>query len=261
MGRRKQTASEQGAPPGDWWRSYFDGEYLREFGRWMDPVEDRVQVARLLDVLALPSGSRVLDLACGQGRHAHLLAEAGFDVTGLDFSKELLRRAKARGTGKTLRYVRGDMRRLPLRWRRRFDAVVNLFTSFGFFDDPADDAAVLAGVSRVLKRGGVFVFHAGSRDGLTARFLKGDEWDGADGTRVRQDRTFDPLSGRLTIATTLTRRRRVERRLHRIRLYTATEMGRALADADLQLEAAFSGFSDRPLDRAAHEMLLVARRR
>lgn len=261
MARAARIRDGQGAPPGDWWRSYFDGAYLREFGKWMDPVEDRAQVARLLDVLALPAGARLLDLACGQGRHAHLLAEAGFDVTGFDYSRELLKRAKARGTGPSLRYHRGDMRRLPLRWRRRFDAVVNLFTSFGFFDDPADDAAVLKGVARVLKPGGVFVFHAGSRDGLTARFLKGDEWDDADGTRVRQDRSFDALSGRLTIASTLTRRKRVERRVHRIRLYTATEMATALAAVGLDVEAAFSGFSGQPLARTAHEMLLVARRR
>lgn len=70
----------------------------------------------------------------------------------------MLKAAKARGTGKTLRYTRGDMRSLPLRWTRRFDGVVNLFTSFGFFDNPADDARVLKQVARVLKRGGSFVW-------------------------------------------------------------------------------------------------------
>ncbi|PYO76348.1 MAG: class I SAM-dependent methyltransferase, partial [Gemmatimonadetes bacterium] len=64
-------------------------------------------MARLTDLLGLPVGSRVLDVPCGQGRHTHLLAEAGYDVDGLDYSKDLLAVARRRGTGHTLRYTRG----------------------------------------------------------------------------------------------------------------------------------------------------------
>ncbi len=256
-----KNGSSEAAPPKDWWRSYFDGGYLNEYSPVFDLIEERQQVARLAELLALPHGSRVLDLACGQGRHAHLLAEAGFVVDGLDYSREMLKAAKARGTGKTLRYTRGDMRRLPLRWTRRFDGVVNLFTSFGFFDDPADDALVLRQVARVLKRGGVFVWQGGNRDGLTERFLRGDEWRTADGTVVRQERNFDPVSGLLTISSTWTRRRAVERRVHRIRLYTATHLAALAGDAGLELVEAFDSFASRPLRRASHEMLLVLRRR
>jgi SAM-dependent methyltransferase len=259
MPRKATAARRTGAPPGDWWRSYFDGGYLREYAPVFDVAEERQQVARLSELLGLPQGARVLDLACGQGRHAVLLAEAGFDVAGLDYSREMLRAAKARGEGKTLRYTRGDMRKLPARWTRRFDGVVNLFTSFGFFEDPTDDAAVFRQVARVLKRGGVFVWHGGNRDGLTDRFLRGDAWTTADGTAVRQDRSFDALSGFLTIASTWTKRRRVERRVHRIRLYTATHLAALLADSGLALVGAYGGFGEGPLTRGAHEMLLVAR--
>lgn len=259
-GRKPEHGRDKTAPPRDWWRSYFDAGYLEEYSPVFDLIEERRQVGRLTELLALPHGSRVLDLACGQGRHAHLLAEAGFDVDGLDYSREMLKAAKARGTGKTLRYTRGDMRRLPLRWTRRFDGVVNLFTSFGFFDDPADDAKVLRQVARVLKRGGVFVWQGGNRDALSDRFLRGDAWVTADGTEVRQDRSFDALTGFLTIESTWTRKRKVERRSHRIRLYTATHLADLMADAGLRLVAAHDGFSDAPLSHRAHEMLLVARR-
>ena len=72
-----------------------------------------------------------------------VLAEAGLKVTGLDYSAHLLKKAKTRGTGRMLRYVRGDMRALPAAWASSFDVVLNLFTSFGFFLDPADDARVI----------------------------------------------------------------------------------------------------------------------
>lgn len=255
-----EDGGKTGTPPSDWWRSYFDAGYLNEYSPVFDLIEERRQVARISELLALPQGARVLDLACGQGRHAHLLAEAGFNVTGLDYSREMLRAAKARGTGPTLRYTRGDMRKLPLLWRKRFDAVVNLFTSFGFFEDAADDARVLQQVARVLRPGGVFIWQGGNRDALTDRFLRGDEWQTADGTRVAQARSFEPVSGFLSISSTWTKGRRVERREHRIRLYTATHLELLLREHGMTLHAAFDGFSERPLARRSHEMLLVARR-
>lgn len=213
-----------------------------------------------MEILELPSGARVLDVPCGQGRHAHLLAEAGFDVDGVDYSPDLIALAKRRGTGKTLRYTRGDMRKLPARWSGRFDAVLNLFTSFGFFLDPADDRRVIAEFARVLAPGGVLVWHGGSRDGVMARFLDKDWWTTADGTIVAHERSFDPLSGVLHIRSTFRGPKVKGEREHRIRLYTATRLAELCADAGLIVEAAYDGWNDRPLRRRSTEMVLVARK-
>jgi SAM-dependent methyltransferase len=236
-------------------------------------------------VLALPVGARILDCPCGQGRHAHLLAESGYDVDGVDYSAALLKRARERGTGRQLRYTRADMRKLPARWNGRFDAVVNLFTSFGFFAEPADDARVIREFARVLKPGGVLVWHGASRDGVAARFLARDWWrtsdgtlvvqsrDGvaarflardwwrtSDGTLVVQQRHFDPLSGILTVDTEWRGPRAHGERSHRIRLYTATRLAELCAAAGLIVEEAYDNWRARPLRRASGEMLLVARR-
>jgi SAM-dependent methyltransferase len=224
-------------------------------------------VARVLDLLAaLPAGARVLDCPCGQGRHARLLAEAGLEVEGVDYSAALLRVAertdRRRIAAGGLRYRRGDMRRLPARWTGRFDAVVNLFTSFGFFDDPADDRRVLAEFARVLAPGGVLLWHGGSRDGVMARFLHRDWWSTADGTLVGQERWFDPLSGFLHVRSTWRGPRRGDEgeREHRIRLYTASELAERLREVGLVVEGAYDGWTEDPLTRRSSEMLLVARR-
>lgn len=243
-----------------WWKSYFDQHYLTEYEPLFDPVNDRRQVARLMDILQLPSGARILDCPCGQGRHAHLLAEAGFDVDGLDYSPEMIAAAKKRGTGKTLRYTRGDMRKLPARWTGRFDAVLDLFTSFGFFTNASDDARVIGEFARVLKPGGVLVWQGGSRDGVVARFLARDWWRTANGTMIGHERRFDPLSGILTIRTTWRGKRDAGEREHRIRLYTATRLAELCASHGLIVEQAFDGWNDRPLRRRSSEMLLVARK-
>ena len=198
-------------------------------------------------------------MPCGQGRHAHLLAENGFDVDGLDYSPELLAVARKRGIGSNLRYTRGDMRKLPARWSRRFDAVINLFTSFGFFAHPADDVRVIREFGRVLKPGGILIWHGGSRDGVMARFLSRDWWESGK-TLFAQEREFDPLSGFLTVRSTWRRGSKTGTREHRLRLYTATRLSELMADAGMVVESAYDGFTDKPMSRTSSEMLLVARK-
>ena len=241
-----------------WWASYFDERYLLEFEPLFEESINRAQVTRLLELLGLPDGAAILDCPCGQGRHAHLLAEAGMDVTGIDYSEPLLRIAKARGTGKRLRYRRGDMRALPAEWTGRFNAVLNLFTSFGFFDDPTDDATVIAEFARVLAPGGRLVWHGGSRDGVVARWVARDSWQTSNGTKVNHDRVFDPVSGQITIQTKWRGEGGTAQRQHRIRLYTATRLSELCADAGLHVTAVYDGLEDRPLRRTSAEMLLVA---
>jgi SAM-dependent methyltransferase len=152
------------------------------------------------------------------------------------------------------------MRRLPAGWRGRFDAVLNLFTSFGFFADPADDRRVLREFARVLKPGGVLLWHGGDRDGVMARFLHRDWWETSDGTLHAQERTFDPLSGLLTIQSRWSGAHGSGNREHRIRLYTPTRLAELCAEVGLIVEAAYDSWRDRPLTRRSSEMLLVARK-
>lgn len=200
-------------------------------------------------------------MPCGQGRHAHPLAEAGYRVDGLDYSSHLIEVARERGTGPTLKYTRGDMRKLPSRWTGRFDAVVNLFTSFGFFTAASDDALTIAEFARVLKPGGTLVWHGGSRDGVMANFLARDWWKSDDGTMIGHERAFDPLSGILSIRTAWEGPSGSGTREHRIRLYTASRLAELCLDAGLVVEESYDGFRDRPLTRRSGEMLLVARKR
>ena len=238
----------------DWWASYFDAKYLQEYEPIFSAAEDRHDVARLIELLRLPVGARILDVPCGQGRHARLLAEAGFEVTGLDYSQHLLDLARAAGSG--VRYTRGDMRRLPAKWTGRFDAVVNLFTSFGFFLDPSDDARVVHEFARVLAPGGMLVWHGASRDGVMSKFIAKDWWQSNDGTFIAHERAFDPLSGIMSVHV----RQGDEERQYRIRLYTATRLAELFAAEGLVVEEAYDGWSERPLSRRTASMTLVARK-
>ena len=247
-----------GKDPSPWWATYFDEQYLLEYEPLFSLEKDRREIARLIDIMGLPVGARILDVPCGQGRHAHLLAEAGYDVHGVDLSRELLQLAIDRGTGPGLKYARADMRRLAAAWTGRFDAVINLFTSFGFFLDPADDARVIREFARVLRPGGLLVWHGGSRDGVMAKFLERDWWTTRNGTVIGHERSFDPLSGVMTVRSTWRGPKTSGEREHRIRLYTATRLAEICRDAGLIVAQAYDGWRDRPLSRRSSEMLLVA---
>lgn len=186
--------------------------------------------------------------------------EAGYDVDALDYSADLLKVARKRGKGPNLRYTQGDMRRLPGRWTNRFDAVLNLFTSFGFFAHPRDDASVIGEFARVLKPGGKLIWHGASRDGVMARFLARDWWSSTDNTLFAQERDFDPLSGILSVTSTWRRGRKTGVRHHALRLYTATRLAELCTEVGLVVEEAHDGFSERALRRTSSEMLLVARK-
>jgi SAM-dependent methyltransferase len=202
------------------------------------------------------------------------LAEAGFEIDGVDYSSNLLTHAKRRGEGRQLRYAQGDMRALPSGWTMRFDAVINVYTSFGFFVDPADDRTALQEFARVLKRGGILVWHGASRDGVVARFLAKDWWRTSDGTVVAQHRSFDPLSGLLTVESEwrggsagdgrggarADHSSDGNERSYRLRLYTATQLAELCRAVGLIVESAYDGWNPRPLRRTSSEMLLVARK-
>lgn len=205
-------------------------------------------------------GARILDLACGQGRHARLLAEAGFTVDGLDYSVPLLRVGRLAPGGRHVRFHRGDMRSLPAGWSGRFDTIINVFTSFGFFRQPADDRRVLSECARVLRPGGMLVWHGANRDGVMSRFLSRDWWRTSDDTLIVHERSFDPLSGILTVNASWRGRRSSGERRYHLRLYTATRVAELLAESEVVVEAAFDGWTPRPLTRRSGEMLLVARK-
>ena len=122
---------------------------------WADTT---AQEARFLTkVLELPQGSCVLDVGCGPGRHSMELARNGFEVTGVDISEKYLESAQksARAAGLGIHFEKRDMRNLN--YSAKFDAAVNLFSSFGHFEDEADDFKTLSSIRKALKPGGKFV--------------------------------------------------------------------------------------------------------
>lgn len=142
----------------DWWRHLFNANYLRTDG---DVVEDEQITRKEVDVFLETLGSlspdtRILDLCCGQGRHALEIARRGFSrVTGMDRSHYLVSRGRNlnRRYGLSVTFKEGDARRLPFK-NDSFETVIIAGNSFGYFESTKDDLTVLKEVLRVLEPGG-----------------------------------------------------------------------------------------------------------
>jgi SAM-dependent methyltransferase len=140
--------------PQEWFREWFGETYVSLYPH-RDEEEAEAAVQLFRRKAELGPGNRVLDLACGAGRHLERLREAGYDATGMDLSAHLLEGA-ARRPGVAGSLVRGDMRLLPFR-DGAFRGLVNFFTSFGYFSSAAEDALVVREMRRVLEPGGSFL--------------------------------------------------------------------------------------------------------
>ncbi|MFN0215358.1 MAG: class I SAM-dependent methyltransferase [Saprospiraceae bacterium] len=148
----------------EWFAEWFDSPYYHQLYKSRDDNEAKSVLDNLLIALNLSAGSRVLDLACGKGRHSRYLSEKGFDVTGLDISPASIQFAR-QFEHERLAFYQHDMRK-PFRVNY-FDAVMNMFTSFGYFKKDADHLLALKNVATNLRPGGLFLL-----DFLNANFVR-----------------------------------------------------------------------------------------
>jgi SAM-dependent methyltransferase len=243
-----------------WYVDFFrEGFYQRAWAPAERFQRAEHEVDFIVEALALPPGASVLDLCCGEGRHTVALARRGYRVTSLDLSALHLRLARqaAKEAGVRVRWHRADMRDIP--WEREFDAVINVFTSFGYFASDDEDFKVLVGVARALKPGGRFLLDTISREWLV-RHLETHGWqEGTDGTLSIEDRSFDLVTGRQHNHILSIHRdgSRSEREID-LRMYTLREIAGMLARADLQLRRTWGGFDGRDYGLDARRMIVLS---
>ncbi|MGB1032248.1 MAG: class I SAM-dependent methyltransferase [Flavobacteriales bacterium] len=138
----------------NWFKDWFNSTYYHLLYNHRDEGEARLFIEGLVHQLKVTERSRVLDLACGKGRHSITLSELGFEVLGVDLAEDSIRLANE-SARENLSFEVKDMRQLD--GIGTFDAVFNLFTSFGYFEDDNDQLKVLNQVNSILNPEGLFV--------------------------------------------------------------------------------------------------------
>jgi SAM-dependent methyltransferase len=245
-----------------WYEEFFGEDYMRFHLRGGEAREQRApaECDFVVSALELQPGARVLDLCCGQGRHAVELGRRGFHVTGFDLSDYLLglAREKALVAGVEVEFVRGDMRELP--WEEEFDAVINLFTAFGYFESEQEDQKVLDALATSLRPGGRVVVDVLNRSSLVKRFQRKD-WDDHEGHVLLSEREWDEARGRITCHLTLVAPDGQRRQSgHVLRMYTHSELVQMMESAGLEWQRSYGGFDGSDYGVDSRRMIVVASR-
>ncbi|MFC1537661.1 class I SAM-dependent methyltransferase, partial [Gemmatimonadota bacterium] len=191
---------------------------------------------------------KILDLCCGQGRYSMLLAEEGYNVVGLDLSKDLLavadQRWKVAGASGAdnsgrLRLVRADMRRIP--FVDAFHVMINMFTSFGYFDRDSDNQAVLDTSARALHNRGRFMIDYLNRDQVLKN-LVGEDDSEIEGLTLRQSRRISQDGLRVEKNVQVTGPEGEDSYNESVRLYSLSEMETMLDHSGFSLEEVFGDY-------------------
>ncbi|MBN4074229.1 class I SAM-dependent methyltransferase [bacterium AH-315-D21] len=243
-----------------WYTQFYGRDYLDALGPGLTNTAKEAEF--VVNALSLKPEDSVLDLACGQGRHAVLLAKQGFAVTGQDQSAEYLRDARAAAvrSGIDLPLVNSDMRSIP--FDGHFDAVISMFTSFGYFASESDNRMVLAEISKSLKPDGRVLIDLVNREWVVANNQSLERRTNPDGTVVVEQRELNLETSRnhVTFAFVDKDGKRRESVGHRIRLYTLTEIIQMMAEAGLTYERAYGGFDSEPYTPLTRRMIVIARK-
>jgi len=229
------------------WDTVFDELYLRTYASLQKPEDAEAQAEAVARLAGLEPGANVLDCPCGYGRHTIPLARAGHHVVGADRSEVLLEEARRRaGEAEWPKWVRADYRELPFE-DASFDCCLNLFSSLGYWGEEGDRQALLE-FRRVLRPGGRLVVETMHRDRLV-RIFRPENWEELpDGALLVERRSFDHAEGVIETMHMLVEPDGTRKSVpYRLRLYTATELGRMVREAGFEDLAYYGDYEGAPV--------------
>ncbi|WP_324716086.1 class I SAM-dependent methyltransferase [Carboxydochorda subterranea] len=247
-----------------WYEELFDETYLATYDPLLTAEYTSEQVDGLERLLELSPPADILDMPCGQGRHSIELARRGYRVTGVDLSAYLLDVARRRAEEAGLReeaveWVRQDMR--DFRRPQAFDVAINLFSSFGYLEDEAEDARVMAAFYESLRPGGRLVMEMIHKYWL---IRSGSEqvWVETPGAFTLERVRYNVLTDRTeTDRVVILDGGRVERRRFSIRQYSLVELARMAREVGFELAGAYGTLNgEEPLTLESRRLVAVFRR-
>ena len=245
-----------------WYVDFFRSDYLNVYGHMFTEERAEKESAFVASALGLKAGESVLDLCCGQGRHSVQLAKRGLRVTGLDLNPDYVELAQqaAAASKVEVETVTADMREIP--FANKFDAIVNMYSSFGYLESEAEDLKVLESAARALKTGGRLLLDMLNREWAIDNYIQNDWHTGADGTLYVERRDLDLAASRMHVHFIVVDQKggRRESIGHNIRLYTLTEMTRSLERVGLGVSAVFGGFESEVYGIGTRRMIIVAKK-
>lgn len=227
----------------DWYKESFGKDYLTVY-KHRDTDGASYEVKKMMDWMQVPKESKILDLCCGMGRHSMALLEFGYRVTGVDLSSILLSEAKKNDKNSQVEWILSDMRAVPL--EQSFDAIVNLFTSFGYFHSDQENQKVLHEIQRLLKPNGQFIIDFLNPVYITNNLVPASKRE-EEGLVIREERFLEDgcVYKHILISQDGTPDRKY---VEQIKLYDKRMMLDMIARANLVIDHVYGSYEGQPYD-------------
>jgi cyclopropane fatty-acyl-phospholipid synthase-like methyltransferase len=240
--------------PMEWFEDWFNTEEYLNVYRHRNEAEAKQLIDLILMNVHLAPGSTVLDMACGAGRHSILLAKAGFDVTAVDLSRNLLTVARqaALDAGVKVNFLRSDLRNFSI--DISFDLIVNLFTSFGYFEDDAENFRIFENVYHHLKPTSYFVLDYFNRHYVEKNIVKRSV-NKIPGGEIIQERE---INEKRVIKKITIRKNGQEQHYHEsVRMYTPNYLTREMKKIGFDIIKSFGDFNGNTFDIESSPRIIV----
>jgi len=217
------------------------------------------EVDNIIKLLDIQADAHILDHCCGIGRHTLELARRGFTITGVDRTRPYLEKAKeqARKENLAIEFIQSDMRQF--RRPGSFDVALNLFTSFGYFEDPQEDRQVLNNIYDSLKPGGKLLMEMTGKEVL-ARIFRERDWQEQDDFLILQERKLSRNWGWIDSHWIMIKdNRRAETTISH-RLYSAAELSALLSNTGFSNIRVYGDLEGNEYNHEAKRLVIAAQR-
>lgn len=233
-----------------WYVKSFQSDYLRIYSHRTDEAA-KMEIEAITALLSMTPKRKVLDLCCGNGRHSRQLDAKGFKVTGIDLSTVLLEEAR-RLSSPSITYIESDVRNI--RFDNEFDYVLNLFTSFGYFEQLDENVKVFRSIYRALKKAGTFLVDFLNPGHVKKHLVPYSERE-VDGLHIIEKRTIDgnKVIKNIEVIEGDERRQYEER----VNLFTYSEMRNMITQSGLTVDHVYGSLEREPYDENESARMII----
>ncbi|MBN2441013.1 MAG: class I SAM-dependent methyltransferase [Spirochaetales bacterium] len=235
----------------DWFEDWFDDNYLRLYHH-RNSKDAEEQVHLIIKTLHPSKNQRILDLACGEGRHCFPFHETGYMITGIDLSPQLIQSGKRKYPDLDLRP--GDMRNI----KGKYDIILSLFTSFGYFDDDRENEGVIESIGRALNPGGWFWIDFLNPGYIKQNLVADNEIILEDGTKVIEKRYIEneTVIKEILFSGPVSKSRYQER----VKLYTKEKIRLMLSGSGINPVGIFGDYTGSPWSVTSPRTIIYGRK-
>ncbi len=238
----------------EWFKDWFETEEYLNVYRHRNESDAEDLINLIINNISLPKSSEVLDMACGTGRHSILLAKKGYKVSAVDLSKNMLSVASGKAEKENLKinFIQSDLRNFT--HSGRFNLIVNLFTSFGYFESDKENFQILRTAYEHLKNDGYFVIDFFNKYFVEKNLIE-ESLNKFDNTEIIQKRKIDGL--RVVKEISIKKNGHLKNFYESVRMYNRDELIDELTKIGFAIEKTFGDFFGNKFDQLSSQRLII----